>query len=179
MRQFRRVTLSFAAMLAFAPALSHAFVPLVCDLCTLGVVAGLAVSRYLGVDDSVVGVWVGAMVVALIAMTNAYLEKKSIRFRFRDTLIALSYVVFSAISLYYANVIGLRRNTFAYSDEIWADKVLVSSIVGALVLIAASKTYQWLKAKNGGHAHFPFEKVAIPLVSLALTSGVFYFVTQK
>ncbi len=157
------------------------------DLCTVGVVAGLAISRYFGVDDSVVGVWIGAVVVALIAMTNAYLEKKNVRFKFRDTAIALSYVGFTGASLYWAGVIGLPRNVFfkvsqdfaAFVPSIIADKILISSAVGAIVLVASSKFYQFLKAKNGGKAHFPFEKVFIPLASLAATSAAFYFVTLK
>lgn len=186
----KKALVSAKAALALAflaiPAKSFAFVPLICDLCTVGVVAGLAVSRYLGVDDSVVGVWIGAVVVALIAMTNAYLENKNVRFKFRDTVIALSYVGFTGASLYLAGVIGLPRNVFfKVSQEfagvipaIVADKILVSSVVGALVLVGASKFYQFLKAKNGGKAHFPFEKVFIPLASLAVTSAAFYFVTR-
>lgn len=161
------------------PAKSFAFVPLICDLCTIGVVAGLAISRYLGVDDSVVGVWIGAVLVALVVMTNAVLEKKNVRFRFRDEIIALSYVVFTAVSFYFAGVIGIAKNTFFGSDSIFADKVLISSVVGAAVLVAASKAYQWLKAKNGGRAHFPFEKVALPVGALAATSFVFHFATLK
>lgn len=186
----KKAVVSAKAALALAllaiPAKSFAFVPLICDLCTVGVVAGLAVSRYLGVDDSVVGVWVGAVVVALIAMTNAYLEKKNIRFKFRDTVIALSYVGFTGASLFWAGVVGLPRNVFklpqALSDFVPAivtDKILVSSVIGGLVLVGASKFYQFLKVKNGGKAHFPFEKVFIPLASLAATSIVFYFVTLK
>lgn len=181
-------TFKILAALAFfaIPAKSFAFVPLICDLCTVGVVAGLAISRYFGVDDSVVGVWVGAVVVALIAMTNAYLEKKAIRFKFRDSVIALSYVVFTGASLFWAGVVGLPRNVFfkvspdfaGVVPAIVADKILVSSAVGALVLVGASKFYQFLKAKNGGKAHFPFEKVFIPLFSLTGTSAVFYFVTR-
>lgn len=187
----KKAVVSAKAALALAllaiPAKSFAFVPLICDLCTVGVVAGLAVSRYLGVDDSVVGVWVGAVVVALIAMTNAYLEKKNIRFKFRDTVIALSYVGFTGASLYLAGVVGLPRNVFfkvspdfaGVVPAIVADKILVSSVIGGLVLMGASKFYQFLKAKNGGKAHFPFEKVFIPLASLAATSAAFYFVTLK
>jgi len=170
---------AFAVSTLAFPAQSFAFVPLICDLCTLGVVAGLAVSRYLGVDDSVVGVWIGAVLVALVAMTNAALEKKNVRFAFRDELVALSYVVFTAVSFHYAGVVGIARNTFFRSTSIFADKIVVSSIVGAIVLVAASKTYQWLKARNGGRAHFPFEKVALPLAALALASLAFHFATLK
>ena len=28
--------------------------------------------------------------------------------------------------------------------------------------------YQFLKERNGGHAHFPFEKVVVPIALLAL-----------
>lgn len=187
----KNAVVSAKAALALAllalPAKSFALVPLICDLCTVGVVAGLAVSRYLGVDDSVVGVWIGAVVVALIAMTNAYLENKNVRFKFRDTVIALSYVGFTGASLYWAGVIGLPRNVFfgipqnlaGFVPTIVADKILVSSAVGAIVLVASSKFYQFLKAKNGGKAHFPFEKVFIPLASLVATSAAFYFVTLK
>lgn len=175
----KKYILLLAPLLLLVPATSFAFVPLVCDLCTLGVIAGLSISRYLGVDDSVVGVWVGACIVALIIMTNAYMEKKNIRFRFRDTIIALSYVVFSLISLYYAGVIGLYKNTFMKSTSIFADKILVSSVVGGVILIVGSALYQWLKARNGGKAHFPFEKVALPLALLTLTSTTFYFITLR
>ncbi len=163
----------------FIPGTSFAFVPLICDLCTIGVVAGLSISRYLWVDDSVVGVWIGATIVALIAMTNAYLEKKNVRFRFRDTLIALSYIVFSGISLFYAGVIGIYQNTFFYASSLFADKIVVSSLFGGVALIASSWFYQVLKARNNNRAHFPFEKVAIPLLVLAIVSTVFYFITAR
>ena len=112
-------------------------------------------------------------------MTNAYLDKKNIHFRFRDTVIALSYVVFSLLSLYYAGVIGIYRNTFLSSTSLFADKILISSIVGAVVLLLSSSFYQTLKARNNNRAHFPFEKVAIPIVALLLMSIIFYFVTLK
>ena len=189
MDQKKSVIAAKAALaLAFLaiPAKSFAFVPLICDLCTVGVVAGLAISRYLGVDDSVVGVWIGAVVVALIVMTNAYLEKKNVRFKFRDTVIALSYVGFTGASLYLAGVVGLPRNVFklpqavaGFVPPIVGDKIIVSSVVGGIMLVVGSKAYQNMKAANGGKAHFPFEKVFVPLATLALTSAMFYFVTLK
>lgn len=32
-----------------------------------------------------------------------------------------------------------------------------------------------MKARNGGHAHFPFEKVLVPVVALLLASAYFYY----
>ena len=123
------------------------------------------------------GVWIGACIVALIVMTSAYLEKKNIHFRFRDTVIALSYVVFSILSLYYAQVIGIYRNTFLHSSSLFADKILISSVIGGVILMASSFVYQKLKAHNNNRAHFPFEKVVLPILALTITSTVFYFIT--
>jgi hypothetical protein len=43
---------------------------------------------------------------------------------------------------------------------------LFSSLLGMLIYIGSQKLYQRMKAGNGGHAHFPFEKVVLPIVFL-------------
>lgn len=133
---------SLAALILMAPAHSFAFIPIICDLCTVGVVAGLGVSRYFGIDDTVSGVWVGAMIIALVSGIIQYCDKKKWNFAFRDPIIALSTVGFSYGSLYAAGVIGIYRNTLFFSNSFFADKILVSSVVGGLILMGASALYQ-------------------------------------
>ena len=55
----------------------------------------------------------------------------------------------------------------------WIDPFLFATITGALVLHYSYEFYQWMKRKNGGHAHFPFEKVVVPVVALLLVSWAF------
>lgn len=57
----------------------------------------------------------------------------------------------------------------------YMDPFLFCSITGALILIFTSRLYQVMKARNGGHAHFPFEKVALPVGGLALASMYLHF----
>jgi hypothetical protein len=52
------------------------------------------------------------------------------------------------------------------------DPFLFCTICGALILIYSSVFYQWMKAKNGGHAHFPFEKVVLPIAALTIAGYV-------
>lgn len=70
---------------------------------------------------------------------------------------------------------------FIYIDEVvyapkiiwqvfYLDPILFSTILGMLLFIYTEKFYQWLKQRNGGHAHFPFEKVVLPVAVLALFS---------
>ncbi|MDD2745611.1 MAG: hypothetical protein PHU93_03680 [Candidatus Gracilibacteria bacterium] len=178
----RYIPVIFGGLIFSIPNISFAFIPLICDLCVIGVVAGLGISRQLGLDDSVVGVWIGACLVVLITMTNSFLEKRNWKFRFRDTIVAATYIIFMAISFKYFNVIGsvgMNPHTFFNATTIFADKIVVSSAVGALVLLGSTALYQWLKVKNNGKAHFPFEKVVLPIMMLSIASTIFHFITAR
>ena len=48
----------------------------------------------------------------------------------------------------------------------YMDTILFSSLLGMLIYIGSQKLYQRMKAGNGVHAHFPFEKVVLPIVFL-------------
>ena len=82
-------------------------------------------------------------------------------------------------------IISVASIGFMYISEIsytpkiigifYIDALLFSTVLGALTFIYVSKFYQWMKAKNGGHAHFPFEKVVLPVAALALLSVYFNY----
>lgn len=141
-----------------------------CAVCTIAVGASLEIARTLGVDDSVVGVWAGAFLVLLGFWTIKWFDKKNWQFKGRDALILvlsvamIGFMYISKLS-YHSEVIGI----------FYLDPFLFSVICGAVVLILSSEFYQWMKAKNGGHAHFPFEKVFVPILALTLLSLYFYY----
>ena len=142
-----------------------------CAVCTVAVGASLEIARSLGVDDCVVGVWAGALLALLGYWLILWFDKKNWNFWGRNALLMIISV--GSIGFMYISEI-------AYSPRvIWGvfylDSLLFSTILGALVFIYASKFYQWMKQKNGGHAHFPFEKVVVPVLALALFSVYFYY----
>ena len=47
-----------------------------CPLCTVTVVAGLGISRLLGIDDVVSAIWIGALILSLSFVTIAWIAKK-------------------------------------------------------------------------------------------------------
>lgn len=141
-----------------------------CAVCTVAVGASLEVARRYGVDDSVVGVWAGAMLALLGYWLILWFEKKNWNFWGRDVL--LMAISVGSIGFMYVS-------EFAYMPKVigifYMDPLLFSTILGALTFIYVSKFYQWMKVKNGGHAHFPFEKVVLPVVALALLSVYFNY----
>ncbi len=145
----------------------------VCPVCTVAVGAGVGLSRYLGVDDTVAGAWIGALTVSVILWTNNWMEKRGWRFRFRDAIVALTYVVLVIAPLYWSEIVGHPFNTLG-----GVDKLMLGIGVGGAVFYGVARWYEYLKAKNGGRSYFPFQKVVMPVVALAVVSLFFYVITK-
>lgn len=141
-----------------------------CAVCTVAVGASLEIARHFGVDDSVVGVWSGALLALVGYWTIKWFDKKGWNFYGRDiTLIVLSVAMIGF--MYISQMVYTPKPLLIF----YLDPFLFSTILGAIVLIASSAFYQWMKARNGGHAHFPFEKVVVPVAALALLSLYFNY----
>jgi hypothetical protein len=169
--------LIFPLLLVFYLLLPHAALA-VCPVCTVAVVGGIELSRYLGVDDSITGLWVGGLTVSLIFWTIDWMNRKNIRFKGRKILIAVGYYALVVLPLYFLKIIHLRLPRYETFCNCGIDKMTVGLASGSIVFLAGALFYNYLKEKNGGHAHFPYEKVVLPIAPLIILSIVFYFLTK-
>lgn len=147
----------------------------VCPICTIAVGAGVGLSRWLGIDDAITGLWVGGLIVSMIAWTESWLEKKNIRFKGRIFANIFAYYALTLIPLYYSGIIGNPANTLCFCG---LDKLLFGIIAGSLAFWFGASWYYYLKEKNNGHAYFPFQKVVMPVLPLAILSIIYYFLTK-
>lgn len=148
---------------------SIAFANPACAVCTVAIGASLGLARYLGINDNVVGLWAGALLTLLGYWSIVWFDRKNWNFYGRDALLML-------LSLSMAGVVYIKD--IQYSPQIlgFLDPFLFSVIVGSIVFVFSQKLYQWLKKKNGGHAHFPFEKVVMPVAMLFVLSFLFNYI---
>lgn len=145
----------------------------VCPVCAVAVGAGIGLSRWLGVDDLITGLWVGALIVAMIMWTINWFNKKKIIFPFSSLVIVLFYLLITLVPLYFTGVIGHLNAFFLIFD-----KLSLGIIIGSLVFWGVSTWYIFLKEKNGGHAYFPFQKVVMPVASLGILSLAIYLLVK-
>lgn len=144
----------------------------VCPVCVVAVSACVGLSEYLGIDDMISGLWIGGLLVSMIAWTIDWLKRKNIRFYGRKILTTILFYVFTIGPLYKSEIIGHPLNKF-----LGIDKLLLGIISGSMIFIVAVFFNEYLKKKNNGKVFFPFQKVVVPVVLLAIFSGIFYFLT--
>jgi hypothetical protein len=147
----------------------------ICPICTVAVGAGIGLSRWLGVDDSITGLWLGGFLLSVSLWTIDWLDRKKIRFVFKRFLVILAYYLFALVPLYYAKIIA---NPFAFICSCASDKLLLGTIEGTTVFFFAVKLYEFLKQRNNGRAHFPYEKIVFPVTSLTILTILFYLLTK-
>ena len=138
------------------------FAKAICPICVVAIGAGLGLSRWLGVDDLVSSVWIGALLVAMIMWTLIEMRKNNWGFPFDAVIISLAYYLLTFVPLYYAGIVGHPLNK------------IFGSAIGTVIFLLANWFHLYLKKKNNGKSFFPYQKVVVPVVVLLLTSLIFY-----
>lgn len=161
--------LSFAAFLAIPKSVFA-----ICPVCTVAVAGGVGLSRWLGIDDVITGIWIGGLTVSVSLWTIDWFNRKSINFPFKKILTFLVYYITVIASL---NLSGMLWHPL---NKLWnIDKLILGIVVGTIFFVIGNLSYIYLKKKNNGRAHFPFQKVVMPVASLVIISLIFYFIILK
>jgi len=146
---------------------SSAFANPACAVCTVAMGGFLWISRNLGISDVATGVWIGALILMTYYFVIKFVEAKKWTFRFYKLfwgLVTLTIVP----TMYYFVPYGVKT-------YFGIDSFLISMFIGAFTFWLSQVIYQILKEKNGGHAHFPFEKVVFAILSLLFVSIMFEY----
>jgi hypothetical protein len=150
----------------------------VCPICTIAVGAGVGIAEEFGVDDIVIGLWVGGLTISLIFWTIDWLTRKKIKSAWTTPATIIVYFLLVIAPLFFIKIkgypiIGKELNTF------WGmDKMLLGIALGSVFFFSGAKLYEFLKKKNNNHTYFPFQKVVMPILPLIILSIIFYFLTK-
>lgn len=144
-----------------------------CPVCTVAAIGGVGLARWLKIDDTITGLWIGGLLVSVSLWTINWLKSKKWSFWQDKIIVPLFYYATTIIPLYTYKIIGHPNNI------LWKmDKLVLGIIIGSIFFWAITLRYEEIKRKNNGHAQFPFQKVVLPVGTLGILSLIFYFVTR-
>ncbi|MDD2731797.1 MAG: hypothetical protein PHI53_01225 [Candidatus Pacebacteria bacterium] len=143
-----------------------------CPVCALSIAAGLGISRWLNIDDSILGIWSGALILALSIWTLNLFFKSEEKKPFSALFFILSvYLFLTFIPLHQFGLIpdvcqkifGLNRIYFG---------------TGLGIILGFSSIYidKKIRQINNNKAYFPYQKVIIPLLILTAASLMLYYI---
>ena len=145
----------------------------ICPLCVVAVGGGLGFSRWLGVDDIISSIWIGALLVSLSIWTIIWLDKKGWSFKYQKTIVPVTYYALVLLPLYYYDIVGHPLNKI-----FGIDKIIFGSVLGTAIFIASIVFNDFLKKKNQGKQFFNYQKVILPFVILLILSFIIYFLLK-
>jgi len=145
----------------------------VCPVCTVAVGAGLGLAEWLGIDDAISGLWIGALIVSMSIWTINWLNGKKVRFKGRKILIFLAYYAMILLPLWFKGKIGHPLHTLC-----GIDKLLFGIILGSFLFAIAVPLHAYLRKINGGKSYFKGQKIALPILFLLIASIVLYYGCQ-
>lgn len=145
----------------------------VCPLCVVAVGAGLGLSRWLGVDDVVSSLWIGALLASVSIWTIIWLVKKGWGFKSQKIVVPAAYYLLTFLPLYLADIAGHPLNKI-----FGIDKIVFGTVLGTAIFLLSVKFHNFLKTKNNGKSFFQYQKVVLSVIILAIISIILYFIIK-
>ncbi len=145
-----------------------------CPLCTAATIIGVGVTRSLGWDDSIVGIFVGAMIVSSALWVNNIFKKRNTGGNafLRIGSITVATFALTILSFYFAGLFGPANTYRIFGME----KIIFGSISGAVISFAAFFTSNEVKRRNEGKVLFSYQTMALTFGALILNALLFWVV---
>ncbi len=144
-----------------------------CPVCTLAVAGALVLAEKYGVDNTISGLWFGALGVSVSFWTIDWLKKRNYSSRMTEILVFIFYYASMIVPLYLKGAIGLP------TKRLWGvDKVVLGMMIGSIFFYLSFLLYLKIKKMNNNKPWFPFQRVVMPILTLGILSLIFYFITK-
>ncbi len=148
-----------------------------CPLCTAGAAIGLGIARYYGVDDTVIGLWLGALAVSTALWVNNVIKKRRVKSNvvpFQSALIVAAVIASTIVPFYFAGFFNGMPNM---SDSIFGvNRLVFGTVIGGIIMFSGEPISSYIKRKR--NATFPFQAILLTLLLLIVFSLLFWYITK-
>lgn len=139
-------------------------------LCPIGLIGGMALARWLGVSDFVLGLWIGALLISVSVVTVKWLAKYGKDFKGSFWVVFLLTLALTVYSV---------KEQLVWSGPgliFWLPAVIAGMIAGAVLIFAIDFVNKFFIARNEGKVYFLYQKLVVPLVGVLVVSLLVHFV---
>ena len=141
----------------------------VCPICVVAVGTGLGFSRWIGVDDVISSIWIGALLISTSMWTLTWLKIKGWEFKYSRFIVPTAFYLLTLVPLYFAGIIGHPLNQI-----FGIDKIIFGTVTGTIIFMASVWLHNYLKRKNNFKSFFPYQKVVLPVLILIIISLILW-----
>ena len=167
MRLHKLLVISLPLLAAAAYKLIFPVVTLAhCPLCVAGAGAGLTLTRWVGVDDSISGVWLAALLGATSFWSESLIKRRELRPKLRP-LIFIGIFAATVWSFYKFNLV------IRMSQILGLDKLIFGMVVGGVAFYLVDVIDDFI-IKRKGKVFFPYQRIIVTLGSMLVLSLAVY-----
>ncbi len=156
-----------------------------CLLCTGAAIAGVGAARFIGVDDSIVGLFLGAFIISTALWFNKWLVKKKVKIRLQEIILVLISFALLVVPLYTAGLItnfemvkSMPEHHSMLGMGIYGiDKLFFGIITGSLAIWMSFTLNDYIKEKRG-RILWPYQGISFMLITLVILSFTFWLITK-
>ncbi len=134
-----------------------------CPLCTAAVGTGLIITRSMGIDDSLVGIWIGAFIISTGLWLNKFLAKRFRTIPFQKTIILIAFFLLTVVPFYFTNLITFESTIFM------VDRLLFGTIAGSILTLVGF--YVGKAVRNAENKPMiPFQTIVVTVLILIISN---------
>ena len=178
----KNILLIFFGIFVFA---NISYISAHCPLCTAGAAGGIAAARFLGVDDSIVGLFLGAFITSTALWFNKWLVKKNLKFQVPEFMLIILSFLLLVIPLYTAGIItdfemvrSMPEHHSILGMGIYGvDKILFGTMVGTIFTWIAFTFSDSIKRKKG-RVLYPYQSISFMIIITLVLSLIFWIITK-
>lgn len=179
MKKLLLIPIILISLITFIPSvMAH------CPLCTGAAVAGIEVARVVGLDDSIVGLLLGAFIVSSALWFNKWLKKR-VDFPLQEIVIVIASFAMLVIPLYYTGIIVNADMVKSMPDHhailglgvFGIDKLLAGTIIGTMAIWFTFTLSDSIK-KQRGKVLWPYQGLSFMVIALFVLSAIFWMITK-
>ncbi len=145
-----------------------------CPLCTIATGAAVAATRYFGVDDLIVGTFVGAFTISTALWISNWLLKRN---KGEDYVFAQGHIIW-ILSLVSTIITFKMAGLLTPPSELFTlfgwSKLLLGTLAGSAITLASFWLSDYAKARNNNKSIVPFQGIWLTLGLIGVANIVFY-----